>query len=84
MSTRKVERARTVIRDAPEEIGGVIGVNQSKVSEKLSDFSELEKGIKNLLASGLGHKEVTKRHNLPIQVMSVIDLAGLSEQSVNK
>ena len=48
-----------------DEIGAVIGLAKSNVSEKCSDFPELEKQIKNLVTSNIPHDDVAKRHALP-------------------
>ena len=52
-----------------EEIGGVIGVSQNRLSEDLSEMANLPKSIKTLLKSGLEYSDIAKMHNIPIQLV---------------
>jgi hypothetical protein len=61
-----------------EEIGGVIGVEHNRISQILSEMAELPKLTKNSIK--LGHGEVARRNNLPLQVVWAIDLEGLPDE----
>lgn len=64
-----------------EEIGEKIGLNQRTVSDTiLPEFSELKKTVKNLLTEGHPHVEVSKRQNMPLQLVWAIDMEGRTDK----
>lgn len=83
LAKRDEEKKATALRLSrlgwsQEEIAGVIGATQQTTSNFLQKFPELEKMVKNLLASGLNHEDIADRYRIPVQVVWGIDLQGTS------
>ena len=59
-----------------EEIGHVLNLAKSRISEICSEFPELEKTIKNLLSSGLSHAEIAQRFGMSPILVWAVDMDG--------
>jgi DNA-directed RNA polymerase specialized sigma24 family protein len=63
-----------------KEIAQKLGVSQSVISERLSDFAIYQKTILLFHADDMRAEEIARRHNLPISVIWAIVLEGLSDK----
>jgi hypothetical protein len=64
-----------------DEIGEALGCTKQNVATTFRQaFPDLEKSVKDLLASGIPHLDVAERFNLPLILVHAIDLHGREDQ----